>query len=278
MRYVNLISIFLLLSGIALADEHSNNENLEAGQLQAKIIAQDIDYQVDGVHFTGYLAYDSSITIKRPGVLVVHEWWGHNEYARKRAEMLAEMGYVALAVDMYGDGKIADHPDDAGKFMKEVTSNMQQAEKRFLAARKLLNEHMYTDVNKNAAIGYCFGGGIVLHMARVGTDLNGVVSFHGSLGTQSPAEPEVVKARILVLHGADDPFIPTEQVDSFKEEMQNAGALYEFVAYPNVRHSFTNPQADEFGQKFNLPALQYNREADEDSWNRMQMFLEAVFE
>ena len=278
MRYVNLIIIFLLLSCIALADEHSSNEKVEAGQLQANITTQDIDYQVDGVHFTGYLAYDSSITVKRPGVLVVHEWWGHNEYARRRAEMLAKLGYVALAVDMYGDGKFAEHPEDASKFMKEVTSSMPQAEKRLQAARKLLNQQEFTDSEKNAAIGYCFGGGMVLHFARIGADLDGVVSFHGSLGTQTPAKPDVVKARILVLHGADDPFIPTQQVDAFKEEMQRAGALYEFVAYPNVRHSFTNPQADDFGQKFNLPALQYNREADEDSWNRMKEFLETVFE
>ncbi len=275
MRFIYLVILFLSLSHIAYADEHASSNNAKA---RANIIAQEIDYQVDGINFTGYLAYDSSVTTERPGVLVVHEWWGHNEYARRRAEMLAQLGYVALAVDMYGEGKLAEHPKDASKFMQEVTNNMSQAEKRFLAAHKLLNEQKYTDQTKNAAIGYCFGGGIVLHMARIGTDLDGVVSFHGSLDTQSPAKPETIKARILVLHGADDPFIPTEKVDSFKDEMQEAGAQYEFVAYPNVKHSFTNPQADEFRQKFNLPALQYNRHADEDSWNRMQMFFEEIFE
>ena len=192
--------------------------------------------------------------------------------------MQPELGYIAFAVDMYGDGKLAEHPEDAGKFMKEVTNNMPLAEKRLRAALQVLNQHNNTDTGKTAAIGYCFGGAMVLHLARIGTNIDGVVSFHGSLGTQSPAIPGVVKAKVLVLHGADDPFIPSEQVYAFKEEMQNAGAQYEFVAYPNVKHSFTNPQADEYRQKFDIQALQYDRHADEDSWNRLLVFLEEIFE
>ena len=245
--------------------------------VKTEIVTQEIEYQVEDVKLTGYIAYDSAINAKRPGVLVVHEWWGHNQYARSRTEKLAELGYVAFAVDMYGDGKLAEHPDDAGKFMREVTSNMPLAEKRMAAALDVLNQQAATDTTKTAAIGYCFGGAMVLHLARIGTDIDAVASFHGSLGTQSPAKQDQVKAKVLVLHGEDDPFIPDEQVEAFKEEMQNANVDYEFVAYPNVKHSFTNPQADEFSEKFGLPALKYDQHADEDSWSRMQDFFEQTF-
>ena len=242
-----------------------------------EIETQVIEYQADEAILTGYLAYNKNLTGKRPGILVVHEWWGHNEYARKRAVELAKLGYVAFAVDMYGDGKLADHPSDAGKFMKEVTSNLAVAEKRMRAAMRVLHEHESTDKDKTAAIGYCFGGDMVLHLARIGTDIDGVVSFHGSLGTQSPAKPNTVTAKVLVLHGEDDPFIPADQVEGFKAEMDSADVDYEFIAYPNVKHSFTNPQADEFSQKFDLPALQYDQHADEDSWSRMQEFFDMIF-
>lgn len=264
--YTFLVVLLMLSVCVQAADVQSSN-----------IITEDIEYQVDNTKLNGYLAYDSSIDKKRPGILVVHEWWGHNEYARNRAEMLAELGYVAFAVDMYGDGKLAQHPEDAGKFMKQVTANMSLAEKRLSAALKVLNQQAVTDNSKTAAIGYCFGGGMVLHLARIGADIDGVVSFHGSLGTQNPAKKDTVKARVLILHGEEDSFIPPEQVDAFKEEMQIAGVKYEFIAYPNVKHSFTNPQADEFSEKFNLAALEYNQHADEDSWNRMQMFFDQIF-
>ena len=156
----------------------------------------------------GYLAFDDSVEDKRPGVLVVHEWWGHNEYARKRARMLAELGYTALAVDMYGDGKEAAHPDDAAKFAGEVMQKMEVAKGRFAAAMKVLQNHETTHADRIVAIGYCFGGGVVLHMARFGVDLDGVVNFHGLLATSKPAQSGVVKAKILVCHGAEDQFIP----------------------------------------------------------------------
>ena len=257
--------ISLCLSAIASSGE------------QTKLISHEIEYKADDAKLTGYLVYDNNLSGKRPGILVIHEWWGHNDYARKRADMLAKLGYVAFAVDMYGDGKLAEHPSDAGKFMNEVTSNMQLAEKRMHAALQVLNNHAQTDKDKTAAIGYCFGGAMVLHLARIGTDIDGVVSFHGSLGTKSPASKDKVKAKVLVLHGADDPFIPAEQVESFKKEMNTAGVDYEFVAYPNVKHSFTNPQADEFSKRFELPALQYDAMADKDSWNRMQTFFTEIF-
>jgi len=242
----------------------------------AALKTEEIVYRVGAEKFTGYLAWDDAIKGKRPGVLVVHEWWGHNAYARKRAEMLAELGYTAFALDMYGSGKVADHPDDAKGFMQAVVSNMPEAEKRFDKAKSILQAQPTVDADHIAAIGYCFGGGIVLHMARVGDDLDGVVSFHGSLGTEQPAAKGKVKARVRVFTGAADPFAPPELVSAFEQEMQQAGVDYQVQSYPGVKHSFTNPQADEFAKRFGMP-LAYDKHADEDSWQRMQTFFAEIF-
>jgi dienelactone hydrolase len=216
---------------------------------QTVVQSQEVTYRAGDTVLKGYLAYDDSIQGRRPGILVVHEWWGHNAYARKRARMLAELGYTALAVDMYGEGKQAAHPGDAGKFASEVKQNLPLAKERFMAAMELLKQQPTVDSTHIAAIGYCFGGGIVLEMARAGLDLDGVVSFHGSLGTTNPARSGVVKAKVLVLNGADDPFVKPEHITGFKQEMDTAGVSYLFVNYPGVKHSFTNPDADSFGQR-----------------------------
>jgi dienelactone hydrolase len=244
--------------------------------VMAEIKGKEVTYRADDTELRGYLAWDDSIKGKRPGILVVHEWWGHNPYARKRAEMLAELGYTALAVDMYGDGKMASHPDDAGKFSSAVKKNMPVAKARFEAAMKLLQEQESVASEEMAAIGYCFGGGIVLEMARAGYDLDGVVSFHGSLGTASPAQKGRVKASVLVLNGKADPFVKHEQIETFKYEMQAAEVDYEFIDYPGAQHSFTNPDADKFGKEFGLP-LAYSKEADEQSWQAMQDFFKKIF-
>jgi len=244
----------------------------------AAIQTEEVQYSQGAVTLNGYLAFDDSIKGKRPGILVVHEWWGHNSYARKRAEMLAELGYIALALDMYGDGKLADHPDTAGAFADEVSRDLKGIGKdRFLAAADLLKKHELTDSERIAAIGYCFGGGIVLHMARFGLDLDGVVSFHGSIATKVPAQPGEVKARVLVFNGADDPFVTAEQIVAFKKEMEDTGVDYEFVNLEGAVHSFTNPSADEFGKKFELP-LAYNKAADTKSWAGMQTFFNKIFQ
>lgn len=235
-----------------------------------------VSYSAEGVVMKGYLAFDKNIQGKRPGVLVVHEWWGQNEYVRKRARMLAEMGYTALAVDMYGDGKQAMHPDDAAKFSSELMKNFDVAKARFMAALAFLKEQDTVDPGRIAAVGYCFGGGVVLNMARQGVDLKGVASFHGSLAAVKPAQPGSVKARILVLHGADDKFITPEQIEAFKQEMKNAGVDFQFISYPGAIHSFTNPDADEYAKKFSLP-LGYNADADKKSWEELRKFLEAIF-
>ncbi len=247
-----------------------------AATVQAKVVTKEVTYTTNGLELKGYLAYDDAQKTKRPGVLVVHEWWGQNEYIRKRARMLAELGYIALALDMYGDGKTASHPEDASKFSSEVMKNLDVAEQRFMAGLTLLQQQPQTDKQRIAAIGYCFGGGVVLAMARRGVDLDGVASFHGSLGAGAPAEAGKVKAKVLVMNGADDPFVKPEQIAAFKQEMDTAGVDYEFVNYPGAKHSFTNPEATANGKKFQLP-LAYNAEVDKESWQKLQSFFQQIF-
>ena len=243
--------------------------------LQAAVVGKEVSYQTGDTVIKGYLAYDDALTGKRPGILVVHEWWGHNSYARKRAEMLAGLGYTAMAVDMYGGGKTADHPDNAGKFATAVRQNQDMMQARFNAARHYLNSHETVDPELNAAIGYCFGGSVVLGMARSGADLDGVVGFHGGLDGLPPVADKVT-AKILVANGADDPFVSKESIELFKKEMETAGADFEFIDYPGARHSFTNPEANVFGEKFGLP-IEYNAEVDKASWQKMQQFLDSIF-
>ena len=243
---------------------------------QAATITQEIDYQVDGTTLKGYMAYDDTIKGQRPGIIVVHEWWGLNDYARKRARMLAELGYTAFALDMYGEGKQARHPDDAKKFSSEVMQNFPMAKARFSAALDVLRKHRTVDPRRIAAIGYCFGGGVVLEMARSGIDLAGVASFHGMLATSHPAQAGTVKAKILVMTGAEDPFVPPAQVARFKQEMDAAKVDYKVNSYPGAKHAFTNPDADNSGEKFNLP-LAYNQAADQASWKEMQDFFRDLF-
>jgi len=243
---------------------------------EPKIVGKAVEFSAQGVVMKGYMAYDENIKGKRPGVLVIHEWWGLNDYARKRARMLAELGYTGLAVDMYGEGKEAMHPDDAGKFSSELMKNFDVAKIRFIAAMDSLKRQATVDPIRLAAIGYCFGGGVVLNMARQGVDLKGVASFHGSLNAVKPAQVGNVKAKILVLHGGDDKFIPTEQIEAFKQEMKAAGANFQFVSYPGAAHSFTNPEADALGKKFNM-AIAYNADADRKSWDELKKFLSTIF-
>ena len=243
---------------------------------RSELVEKEIEYSADGMNFKGFLVYDANIEGKRPGVLIVHEWWGYNDYARKRAKMLAELGYTAFALDMFGNGKQADHPEDAGKFAMEVFNNIESAQTRFMAAYNLLKEQETTDPDKIAAIGYCFGGGVVLHMARIGTDLNAAVSFHGSIQPITPAEPGKVKSFIMVCNGADDPMVTEEQISNFKTEMDNAGVQYKFINYEGAKHSFTNPIADSVGARFNMP-LAYNEKADKESWEEMKKLFNQTF-
>ena len=243
-----------------------------------EIQTQEIEYSTDGVNMKGYLAWDAGTRAQRPGVLVAHEWWGSNDYMRKRADMLAELGYTALAVDLYGDGKTADHPERAQQYMTELLSDLPGLRLRFNAALDRLKAEGTVNPKKTAAIGYCLGGGVVLHMARYGADLDAVASFHGSLplGVAPEAEGTPVTARIVAYNGEDDPFVPAEAIAAFRNEMDQAKADYQFINFPGAIHGFTNPAATANGEKFNLP-LKYNALADQSSWNHMRLLFESVF-
>jgi len=242
-----------------------------------RIVTEELSYSAGGANCTGYLAYDKNRAGERPGVLIVHEWWGHNDYVRERARMLAELGYTAFALDMYGDGKSAQHPQDAQKFMQEVFANMPAGVARFEAAERLLRDHASTNPEQVAAIGYCFGGAIVLGMARQGADLDAVASFHGSLATQTPAKAGAVKAHVLVCHGGADKMVPLEQVAAVEAEMQQGGApsVKTFV-YDDALHGFTNPGATAKGEEFGIP-IGYQAEADAKSWAALQELLQRAF-
>jgi dienelactone hydrolase len=230
------LSIITILFSLALILSCS-----ETQEQKTEFVEQEVEYISEGTILKGFLVYDKNIEGKRPGVLVVHEWWGHNDYARKRARMLAELGYTALAVDMFGDGKTADHPEDAQKFAGAIFNNVKTGEDRFLAAYNFLRDQETVNPDEIAAVGYCFGGAVVLHMARIGMDLKAVASFHGGIQPITPAEEGKVKAFVLVCNGADDPFVTQEQIDAFKTEMNNAKVQYEFVNYEGAIHSFTSP-------------------------------------
>ncbi len=244
--------------------------------LQAKIIGKAVDYTVGSETFKGYLTFDSSIKGKQPAVIVVHEWWGLNEYPRKRAEMLAKLGYVAFAADMYGNGKVADNPGDAQKAAAESTKDPAALKARFLAAIEVVKKEKHVDPHRIAAIGYCYGGGVVLNMARAGVDLRGVVSFHGSLSTKTRAEKGSVTAKILICNGGADKFVSENDITNFKNEMESAGADFKFISYKGGLHAFTNPAATELGKKFNMP-IAYNKQGDKNSWQDMRRFLQSVF-
>lgn len=280
-KYSILSTLFLLtlLTACGPADnkeEKTEEPPVEESQPVETAMTGEVSYSADTVEMKGYFAYTGGAEDKVPGILVVHEWWGHNDYARKRTDMLADLGYVALAVDMYGEGKTAEHPDDAGKFSGMVMSNIDGAEARFKAALELLKSNPNVDTTKIGAIGYCFGGSVALSMANLGLDLDAVAVFHS--GVQLPVQPQEgnVKAKILICNGADDGFVSPESIAAYKTSMDAAGADYEYVAYEGAVHSFTSTDADELGEKFDLP-LAYNEAADKDSWQKMQDLFQAVF-
>jgi dienelactone hydrolase len=242
------------------------------------IQTQEIRYRAAGADLHGCITWDATRQGRRPGVLVVHEWWGCNDYVRRRASMLAELGYTALAVDMYGGGRTADNPDTAGRLMNGLLADLAVVRERFDVAQEQLGSHATTDPSRLAAIGYCMGGGIVLHMARYGAALRAVASFHGSLplGLAPHGEGSEVTARVAVYHGEADVFFSAEQVNAFKAEMRKTGADCLFVTLPGALHGFSNPQASVNGEKYGLP-LRYNELADHCSWDHMRLVLESAF-
>ena len=249
------------------------------GEQQAKLAAtpniqsRDISYAAGATSLKGFVAWDSNSTGKRPGVIVVHEWWGHNEHAREQARRLARSGFVGFALDMYGDGKSTTHPDSATAFMQAATSDMSAMVARFQAALAQLKRDPNVDSTRIAAIGYCFGGAVVLGMAQSGMELKAAVSFHGAMPPAATVAMGSVKARMLVLAGAADPMVPMAAVDSFATRLKAAGANVEVVSYPGVMHGFTNPSAASFG----MAGLKYDVVADKQSWDSMlKLFAEVL--
>lgn len=236
-----------------------------AGVASAAVQTKTITYEHDGKKFTGFLAWDDAVKGKQPGVLVVHEWWGLNDYARSRAKMLAEHGYVAFACDMYGEGKNTEHPQEAGKFAAEVRKNKNDWQARAQAALKVLASQEQVDPDKLAAIGYCFGGSTCLELAYSGADLKAVATFHAALPAPTDEEAKAIKARLLINNGADDKFITPQQVSDFKGKLDAAKVKYQFENYPGTVHSFTVKEAD----AKNIPGMKYNAEADKKSWELM---------
>ena len=230
-------------------------------------------YFVENTQLQGYLAWNETAEEKRPGILVFPEWWGMNEYIQKRTEQIAELGFLAMGVDMYGEGKTTEIPDQAGSLMNAVINDKKIIKDRVHAAYNIIKDHSLSNSERIAAIGYCFGGAMVLNMARFGMDLKVVVSFHGSLDSFHTPEPGEIKAKILVCHGAADQMISPEAIDQFKSEMNTAGANFEFISYEGALHGFSNPDADERRKKFNIP-LAYNENADKKSWEAMKALFE----
>ncbi|GJL79181.1 MAG: dienelactone hydrolase [Nitrospinaceae bacterium] len=243
----------------------------------AKVKTEEVKYSSGGAQLTGFLAYDDDVVGKRPGILVVHEWWGHNEHAKNKARKLARMGYTAFALDMYGDGKLADHPEKAGEFMNAAFSDWEGSKAKFREAKKTLQAHRTVDPDKIGAIGFCFGGAVSIRMARGGEDLKAVVAFHSALPDQPAIEKDQVKAAILVINGADDGFLKSDAVAAFTKQMVDGNVDFTYRSLKGVRHSFTNPMADEFSKKFNIPALKYDKQADKTSWRTMHRFFKNVF-
>ena len=241
----------------------------------AAVVGRDVEYKAGDTPMKGFLAFDDAIKGKRAGVLVVSEWWGANDYGRKRARMLAEQGYVALLVDMYGNGKVATNPKEAGELAGSVNKNPPLALARFQAAEKFLARQANVKKGEVAALGYCFGGGVVLNMARAGEPLKAVATFHAVLATDVSVKPGDIKSKIRVFTGEADLAVPPEQVAAFKTEMENAKVDYKLVSYPGVKHTFTDREADSYAAQFGLP-LKYDNAADTDSWAQTLAFLKET--
>lgn len=241
----------------------------------ANISEVPVSYKDGDAALSGYAVFDASRQGKRPGIVVLHEWWGVTRHVREEARKFAEQGYTAFVADLYA-GKVADNPADAGALMNGLMGNPALVRSRFEAARAQLAAHPTVDPTRLGASGYCMGGKIALDMARAGADLRGVASFHGNLSAQAPARPGQVKAKVIALNGADDPFVSADSIAAFRQEMEAAKVDWKFVNYPGAVHAFTNPDATEKGQKFNLP-LRYDAEVDRQAKAEAASFFERAF-
>lgn len=244
-----------------------------AGSVEAKLVTKTVEYRQGDAVLAGYLAYDDATRGKRPGVLVVHEWNGLGPYVQKRVEQLARLGYVAFGADIYGKGIRPATREESAKTAGKYRSDRQLLRDRARAGLDELRKQPMVDTGRLAAIGYCFGGTTVLELARSGADLRGVVSFHGGLDTPNPADAKNIRAKVLVLHGADDPRVPPEQVAAFQDEMRKANVDWYMTMYGSAVHTFTNPEAGNDPSKGNA----YNEKADRRSWEAMKQFFVEIF-
>lgn len=240
---------------------------------RAEVQTKTVRYNDGNVPLHGYFAWDDAIKGKRPGIVVVHEWWGLNDYVRERAKMLAKHGYVAFAPDMYGKDKVTEHAAQASEWMKQITSNISAWQKRAVLGLNIMRTHELVDGMRTAAIGYCFGGATVMQMAYAGAGLAGVVSFHGSLPLPTPEQGKNIRAKILVAHGSADAFIPAERVTQFQSALNAAGADWQMIIYSGARHGFTNPDAD----AYEIDNVRYDKKADRRSWQYMLEFFKEIF-
>lgn len=266
---------FIIFLSSCASNENDKTEGNKTEARTPKLKEETVSYKVDTLNMSSYVVYDENIEGKRPAVLVVHEWWGLNDYTKRRAKMLAEMGYIAMAVDMYGNNRKGNDPQEAGMLAGPYYENMSMTKKIFDAGLEEFKKNQNVDQSQIAGIGYCFGGGLLLNLARMGEPLNGVVSFHGGL-VGTPPDKNLTKAEILVCHGEADPFVPNEEAATFKKQMDSIGKSYTFRSYPGATHAFTNPDATEVGKKFNIP-IAYNGAADTASWNDMKEFFGRIF-
>lgn len=255
---------------ISCNDQPATEPTAETTPATPQVKSEPVTYKDDTVTLQGMIAFDANDSSKRPAILVVPEWWGLVDFTKQRAEELAKLGYIAMAVDMYGNGKVAQDPKDAGAMAMPFYQNPQMAKARLEAALNELKKHPNTDTSRIAAIGFCFGGTMVLNAAKLGENFDAVVSFHGGLEGVKP-DKNLLKAKVLVCHGLNDSFVPQAQVDMFKKQMDSVGADYTLKTYEGATHAFTNPDATETGKKFNLP-ISYNAAADTASWNDMKEF------
>ena len=273
LTYTLLAAFFIGACSTSSTNEESATEAAE----EVEVPNGEFTYNADTTTLKGYFAAGENSEGKKPGILVIHEWWGHNSHSREKADQLAELGYVAFALDMYGDGKNTSHPEDAGKFMTAVVSNMDVAKARFESAMEILKSHPDVDSDKIGVIGFCFGGTMGLSMASAGYDIDAVAAFHAGLGLPIMPEGEgTVKAKVLVANGAEDPWISEQQVSDFKAVMDGAGVDYKYVSYEGAQHAFTNKGADALGEEFGLP-LAYDAAADSASWEEMKLLFAEVF-
>jgi dienelactone hydrolase len=259
--------LLVILAGVALSMA------MGVAPVRADLYMQTVSYRQGGEELKGYLAYDKAIAGPRPAILVVHEWWGLNDYIRRRVNQLADLGYIAFAADIYGNGLVTRDPQDAGKFAGRFRGDRQLLRNRAIAGLQVLTGEPLADKKRVAAIGYCFGGTTVLELARSGAEVLGIVSFHGGLDTPNPADAKNIKGKVLALHGADDTFVPPQQVSAFQDEMRKANVDWQMVFYGGAVHSFTNPDSGSDPSR----GMAYNEKADTRSWEHMKVFFTELF-